>query len=114
MVDAADRTNWSTLKLASCCWSSSSSSGVGVSSATDPLPRLHLLGIDLLQARSFVAAGDLPLRSVPLGHGEERGGADLVGDRCDPLEELLDPGTRRDRLTALEVEQLAAQPVADR
>ena len=80
---------------------------------TDRLRRAHLLGVDLLERHSVLEALDLPLCSVPLGHGEVRGGADLLGHGQHPLDELLDPLSRGNRLAALEIEQLTGKPVAD-
>src|SRR5215212_5870159 len=86
----------------------------GCSCSANPLTRLDLLRVDLLERRSVLVAGDLPLGRVLLGHAEERRGADLVRDRRDPFEQLLDPRAGGDRLTALEVDELTRQPVADR
>ena len=41
------------------------------------------------------------------------GGADLLGHGQHPLDELLDPLSRGNRLAALEIEQLAGEPVAN-
>ena len=83
---------------------------LGVGSAGDSLTGPHLFGEDLLHRRALLVAGDLPLRGVSLGDREPLRGAELFGHRLHPLDELLEPGARGDRLAALEVDQLARQP----
>src|SRR5204862_117535 len=68
---------------------------------TDRLARANLLGIDLGQARALLVAGDLALCGVLRRDGQVRRGADLICDRRDPLDQLLDPPARRNRLRAL-------------
>jgi hypothetical protein len=82
------------------------------SSATDRDARL--LGVDLLEGRPLLEAGDLALGGVALGDGEVRGGADLLRHGRHPLEQALEPCPRRQDVSALEVDQLAGEPVADR
>src|SRR5664279_3345746 len=84
------------------------------SSATDRLSHAHLLSVDLLQAGALVEPRDLPFGGVALGDVQERRRADLVRDRRDPVEELLDPRACVHLLAAGEVEQLAREAVADR
>src|SRR5260370_19003348 len=57
---------------------------------------------------------DLAFRGVALRDREPRRRTELVGDRLYPLHELLDARTGADRLPALEVDQLAREPEADR
>src|SRR5512143_2821052 len=56
-----------------------------------------LLRVDLLHRRALVVARDLPLGGAPLGNREPLGRAELLGDRTNPLAELLEPGPRGDR-----------------
>src|SRR5205085_9048606 len=93
---------------------SSSTNSSAVGSAGDSLTRRHLLCEDLLHRRPLLVPGDLPLGRVPLGDREPGRGAELLGDREHPVDELLEPSARRDRLAALEVEQLAGEAPADR
>src|SRR5438552_11756445 len=83
-------------------------------SSANALSCPHLLGVNLLQRRALVEAGALALRGILLRDGEEGRRADLVRHRGDPLEQLLDARPRRHRLAAVEVDQLAGEPVADR
>src|SRR5947209_11459294 len=110
--------NCSTLNDASCSCSASTSISSPGSSAIRRRPRrlsrAHLLRVDLLQAGALAEPGDLALRGVPLGNVQERRGADLVRDRRDPVEELLDPGAGVHLLTAGEVDQLTREAVANR
>src|SRR5579884_1277667 len=76
--------------------------------------RAHLLGEDLLGRGALVVACDLALGSVPLGNREPFGRSELLRDRAHPLDELLEPGPRRHRLAAVEVDQLAGEAVPDR
>src|SRR5262249_24606998 len=92
----------------------SSSDGSFGSSPANPVTRSHLLGVDLRERRTLLVPGPLPLGCILHRHGANRGGADLVGDRRDPFEELLDPCARGDRLPPLEVDQLARESVSDR
>src|SRR5712691_9109399 len=84
------------------------------SSATDPLRRAYLLGVDLRQRLPCFEPLDLALCSVLLRDDEVRGRADLLGGGEHPLDQLVDPLARGDRLAPLEVDELARQPVADR
>src|SRR4051812_4111986 len=93
---------------------SSSTTSWAVGSAGDSLTGPDLLGEDLFHRRALLVTGDLPLRGVPLGDCEPRRCTELVGDRLYPFEELLDPRAGRDRLTALEFDQLSREAVADR
>src|SRR6478672_11042741 len=58
-------------------------------------------------------ARNLPFRGVSLRNREPLRRAELVGNGLHPLDELLDPGARADRLAALEVDQLPREPVSD-
>src|SRR3954465_11373729 len=118
-VDAAERTNCSTWKAARCsCSASMSTSGGVCSSDIRPRPyrlsRLHLLGVDLLEAAALLEPGGLPFRPVALRDREVRRRADLVGDGRNPLEEALEPPPGGDRFPAFQVEQLPGEAVADR
>src|SRR5205823_2453186 len=93
---------------------STRSSIVGSCSSANAFPCAHLLSVDLREGRALRVPRALPLGGVPLGDREERGGADLLGDRGHPLDELLEAGARGDGLAALEVDQLAREPVANR
>src|SRR4051812_17456360 len=93
---------------------SSSTTSWAVGSAGDSLTGPDLFGEDLLHRRALLVARDLPLRRVPLGDREPRRSPELVGDRLHPFDELLDPRPRRDRLSALEVDQLSREAEADR
>src|SRR5436853_3398665 len=84
------------------------------SSASDTFTRPNLLHEDLLHRRALLVAGDLTLGRVPLRDREPLRGPELLRDRLHPLDELLQPGARRDRLAALEIEQVAGEPVPDR
>src|SRR6266849_4980283 len=83
-------------------------------SAGDSLTGPDLLGEDLLHRRTLGVSGHLPLGGVPLRNREPVRGSELLGDRLHPFDELLEPGARGDRLAALEVDQLARQPPANR
>src|SRR5215208_7403486 len=95
-----------------CSISSSTLGSVGCSANTLPCP--HLLGVNLLERRALLEPRDLPLRRVLLGDREERRRADLVCDRLHPFDQLFETCTRRDRLAALQIEELAGQAVANR
>src|SRR5260221_3080263 len=92
-------TNWSAL--------AAEGSAPGVGSAGDSLTGPDLLGEDLLHRRTFRVTGHLPLGGVSLRNRKPVRGSELVCDRLHPLDELLEPGARRNRFAALEVEQLA-------
>src|SRR3954468_15586747 len=106
--------NCSTAKEASCSWSASMSTSGSWSSATDRLSATHLLSVDLLEARPLLDPCDLPLGGVRIRDREERRGTDPPRQGRDPVEEILEPLPRRHRLAPLEVEELAAEPVAKR
>src|SRR6266545_5320166 len=74
----------------------------------------HLLGVDLLQRRTAFVARDLALGGVRSRHGQERGGAELLGHWERPFDQILDGGPRRAHVTGGEVDQLAGEAVADR
>ena len=59
-------------------------------------------------------AGDLTFGGVPLGDPEPLRRAELLRDRTHPLGELLEARASGHRLTPLEVDQLARQPMPDR
>src|SRR5262245_11189833 len=82
----------------SCRTCSASSSGPGPASSANELARPDLLGVDLPQRRPLGPARELPLGRVRRRDGEERRGADLLGDGQDPLDELLEPRPRREGL----------------
>src|SRR5207237_67506 len=94
--------------------SSTSSSAPGVNSASDTLACPDLLDEDVLERRAFLVARDLPLRGVAVGDREPLRSAELLRNRLHPLDELLEARPRGHRLAALEVEQFAGEPVADR
>ena len=73
-----------------------------------------MLGVDLRERPALFVPGDLAFRRVPLGHGQVRRGADLLGHRQHPFDQPLDPGAGRQDLAAVEVDQLAREPVPDR
>src|SRR5262245_35192482 len=93
---------------------SCSSVGRPGSSATDRLGLADLLRVDLAERRAPLEALDLPLGGVLLRNGEIRGRADLFGCGKHPVDELLDPLPRGDRLAAPEVDELSGQPPPDR
>src|SRR6478672_9600453 len=111
-VETVERRNWPT---SSCRSSSARSSTVGSrgASSANPLTRADLLAVDLDERRTLVVSRPLALGRVLGRHAEVRCRADLVRDGRDPLQQLLDPRTGRYRLAALEVDQLAGEPVAD-
>src|SRR5205085_1119987 len=82
-----------------------------VGSASDSLTGPHLLREDLLHRHALLVACDLPLCRVPLRDREPRCGAELLGNRLHPLDDLLESRTSRNRLPAVEIDQLARQPV---
>src|SRR6185437_16365397 len=89
------------------CWTSNSRicsksacasrSGSGFSdSATDPLPDPYLLRVDLPQRGAVGDARELLLGGVLGRDGEERRRPDLLGDRLQPVHELLEALPGRD------------------
>ncbi len=80
----------------------------------DRLAGLDLLGVDLAEGGAFCEALDLALGGVLLRDRQVGRRADLVGDRGDPLEQLLEAPAGRDRLAAGQVEELTGQAVPDR
>ena len=64
--------------------------------------------------RDTIMPRDLPLGRVGRGDREVGGAAELLGDGQHPLDEPLEVRARRAHLAAREVDQLAAQAVADR
>src|SRR5438045_544692 len=92
---------------------SSSTSCSGVMSAGDSLTGRHLLGEDLLHRRALFLARDLPLGGVALRDREPRRDTELVRDRLHPFDELLESCACRNRLAALEVDQLARESPAN-
>src|SRR2546423_2272430 len=68
---------------------SSSTSCSAVGSSANALA--ELLGVDLLEARSFGVACELALGGVLRRHGEVGRDAELLGDRQRPLDQPLDP-----------------------
>src|SRR5438445_2682285 len=97
-----------------CAALAAEGSAPGVGSAGDSLTGPNLLGEDLLHRRTLHVAGYLPFGGVPLRNREPVCDSELLGDRLHPFDELLEPGARGDRLTTLEVDQLARKPPADR
>src|SRR5262245_48614398 len=93
---------------------SSSSVGSCGSSATDRLGGLDLLGVDLFERCAVLEALDLALGRIALRQCEVRRRADLLRGRHGPLDQLLEPLTGRNRLAALEVDELAREAPADR
>src|SRR5215831_13626579 len=93
---------------------SSSTKASTLGSADDSLTRPHLLGEDLVEGRSLLEAGDLPLGGVPLRDREPRGSPELLRDRQHPFGELLEPRPRGNGPTLLEIDQLAGEAVPDR
>src|SRR5262245_65133973 len=84
-------------------------------SATDTLPRTpHELGEDVAVRAELREPRVLPLGRILLGQTEEGGGADLVRDRRDPLEQRLQPRPCRHLFAALEVDEPAGQAVPNR
>src|SRR4249920_861210 len=92
---------------------SSSSEGSCSPSATDHLRRPNLLRVDLLERGARLEALDLALGGVLLGNREERRGADLLRSGQHPVEELLDPLPRGNRLPPTEVDELPGEAVAN-
>src|SRR5947209_17495524 len=74
----------------------------------------HLLSVDLLEGRALLEPRDLPFGGIRIRDREERRSADLGRDGSDPVEEVFAPLPGGDRRAAVEVEQLAAEPVTDR
>src|SRR5206468_9298306 len=108
-----------TVRLASASRYSSpegacSSGSRSSSSATDPLSRPNLLGVDGFERRTLLEARDLALGGIALRDREIRARADLVGHGLHPREQGLQPGARRNRLAAAEVDELTGEAVADR
>src|SRR5215470_13002684 len=100
-VETVESRNWPT-----SIWRSASarSSIVGSRpSSANPLTCLHLLSVDLRERSPLLEPRALALGGVQRRHREVRGGADLVGDGSDPVDELLQPCPSRYRLAALEV-----------
>src|SRR4051794_35956603 len=84
-------------------------------SATDQLPRAaDELREDVAMRTELGDTAILAFRGVRFRHRQVRRGSDLLGDRKDPLDQRFDPGTRRNDLAPLEVDQPVGQPVADR
>src|SRR5207253_9873776 len=100
----------------SSSWNSciSSSSERPWSSATHGLLRSHQLGEHVTVRAELLQASVLALGGVRRRHREVRTRAHLGRRGRDPLQKLLDPRPGGNRLTALEVEQLAAEPPPDR
>src|SRR5580765_317683 len=100
---------------ASC---SSSAVSVGASSSScssaDSLTCDPLHGVDLLQRRPILPPRLLPLGRVRRRDVQKGGGACLLRDRVDPLDQRLDPRPGGNGLAAVEVDQLAGEPPANR
>src|SRR5688572_7341876 len=93
--------------------SSSASSRASCSCSSD-MDRLDdLVRVDLPEGRAALVARDLALGRVLARDGEERGGAELLGDGLNPLRELREPLLRRAHTAGVEVDHLAAEPVPD-
>src|SRR2546425_453871 len=103
-----------TSRSATLALRSSSTSCSAVGSAADSLTGAHLFREDLLHRRTLLVARDLPLGRIPLGDRKPGRGAELLRDRLHPLDELLEPSARRNRLAVLEVDELAGEPFPDR
>src|SRR5262249_13174214 len=93
---------------------SSSISASALTSASDSVTGSHLLSEDLFHRPALLVSRDLPLRGVSLGNRKPAACAELVRHGLHPLEQLLDPCTRRNRRAALEVEELAGETPAQR
>src|SRR3954464_12055108 len=84
-------------------------------SATDALSRAaHELGEDIAMRAELHLTLVLTLGRIRRRDGEERCSADLARNGLHPLDQCLDARTRRNDLASLEVNQPAAEPVADR
>src|SRR5581483_6962099 len=83
-------------------------------STGDALAGGDLLGEDLLDGRAFPVPRDLTLGCVPIREREPRRRAELVRDRPHPLEQLLEPRTRRNGLAPLEVDEITRHPPPQR
>src|SRR6266704_784223 len=84
-------------------------------SPTDTLTRTtDELAEDFAVRPELVEPRVLPLGGVRGRNREARSGAQLVGNRCDPFDQLLDARPRRHHLAALEIDQLAGESVPDR
>src|SRR5918996_5335460 len=94
--------------------SSSSSSRASCSSSSD-MDRLHdLVRVDLAESGPALVAGDLTLGCIGARDGDERCDPELLCNRLDPGCELLEPLPGRPDAPRVEVDHLAAEPVADR
>src|SRR2546423_14805207 len=91
---------------------SSSTSCSAVGSSANALA--ELLGVDLLEAGALGIACELALGRVLRRNGEVGRHAELLRHGTDPLDQLLDPRARREGLPAVEIEELAGEPVPDR
>src|SRR4051812_30190648 len=76
--------------------------------------RMQLFREDLAERRALGVARDLPFGGVALGDREEVGRAELLRDRPDPVDELLETRPRSDGSAAVEVDELTREAVADR
>src|SRR3954447_10059506 len=84
-------------------------------SATDALSRTaHELGEDVAMRAELHLTFVLTLGRIRRRDGEERRSADLARNGLHPLDQRLDARTRRNDLASLEVDQPAAEAVADR
>src|SRR4051812_17410597 len=84
-------------------------------SATDAFSRpAHELGEDVAMRAELTLALVLTLGRIRRRDGEEGRSADFTRNGLHPLDERLDPRPRRNDLASLEVDQPAAEPVADR
>src|SRR6185437_4655444 len=84
-------------------------------SATDTFSRpAHELGEDIAMRAELPLTLVLPLGRIRRRDGEEGRCADLTRNGRHPLDQRLDPRPRRNDLASHEVDQPAAEPVADR
>src|SRR4051794_26162141 len=84
-------------------------------SATDALSRAaHELREDIAMRAELHLTLVLTFRRIRRRDGEEGRRADLDRNGLPPLDQRLDPCTRRNDLASFEVDQPAAEPVANR
>src|SRR5436190_15299232 len=88
------------------CRSSSATLRATSSSFSDTDGLQDLLGVDLFHVLPCFVARDLALGGIPLWNGQVRGDAQLVGDRADPGDEILDPLPGRQNRSAVEVDEI--------
>src|SRR3954463_12408286 len=72
------------------------------------------LAVDLRQVADLGITRDLPLGRILLRHAQPFGGAYLRCDRQNPFDQALDPCSGRQHVTALQVDQVPGEAIADR